>query len=114
MRPGLSVRLHCHKPNCEHQTESKDQRDELAPPHALHPKGKDQRSSIAGRAVHRSKSGHSMSAKGQMQTSCSAWTLSALPPKADKLQTFRFVRLVPKADSCSAAKSLFDHLVGAG
>ena len=24
------MRLHCHKPNCEHQTESKDQNDELA------------------------------------------------------------------------------------
>src|SRR5215831_6275461 len=28
----------------------------------------------------------------------------ALPPKADKLQTFRDVRLVPKADICAAGK----------
>jgi hypothetical protein len=30
--------------------------------------------------------------------------MSALPPKADKQQMAWFVRLVPKADSCSAAK----------
>jgi hypothetical protein len=30
--------------------------------------------------------------------------MSALPPKADKEQMARFVRFVPKADSCSAAK----------
>ena len=40
--------------------------------------------------------------------------MSALPPKADKERTSRYVRFVPKADSCSAAKRiLFDHLVGA-
>jgi|SRR6516162_2473005 len=39
--------------------------------------------------------------------------LSALPPKADKRQMSRYVCFVPKADSCSAAKSpLFEHLVG--
>jgi len=39
--------------------------------------------------------------------------MSALPPKADKQQTFRFVRLVPKADSCTAANDqLSNRLVG--
>src|SRR6516165_3591340 len=39
--------------------------------------------------------------------------MSALPPKADKRQMSRHVCFVPKADSCSAAKSpLFEHLVG--
>src|SRR5262245_6401119 len=34
-----------------------------------------------------------------------AEVLSALPPKADKEQTSRYVRFVPKADSCTAAKA---------
>src|SRR5262249_27907692 len=39
--------------------------------------------------------------------------MSALPLKADKWQTSRYGRLVPKADICSAANcSLFDHPVG--
>ena len=39
--------------------------------------------------------------------------MSALPPKADMGELSRNVRLVPKADSCTAAKApLFDHLVG--
>ena len=44
--------------------------------------------------------------------------LSALPPKADKQQTFLYVRLVPKPDSCTATydlhgcNDLLDHLVG--
>src|SRR5262249_32585051 len=43
---------------------------------------------------------------------------SALPPKADKQQTFLYVRLVPKPDSCTATydlhgcNDLLDHLVG--
>src|SRR5215813_8888869 len=38
--------------------------------------------------------------------------MSALPPEADKKQTCRDVRFVPKADIRSAAdSSLFDHLV---
>src|SRR5215471_6821642 len=32
--------------------------------------------------------------------------MSALPPKADKQQMARFVRLVPKADSCTAIKRI--------
>ena len=37
---------------------------------------------------------------------------SALPPKADSSRTSGHVRLVPIADSCTAAKeALFDHLV---
>src|SRR5215468_7996303 len=42
--------------------------------------------------------------------------MSALPPKADKAQTCRHVRLVPKGDICSAANTLclFNHLVCAG
>src|SRR5262249_51330949 len=53
-----------------------------------------------------------MSALGQKRTSPAYLAMSALPPKADKQQTFRYVRFVPKADSCSAA-NLFDHFVGA-
>jgi hypothetical protein len=45
-----------------------------------------------------------MSALGQKQTSRPAWTLSALPPKADKQGKGRLVRFVPKADICAAAK----------
>ena len=41
------------------------------------------------------------------------WTLSALPPKADKQQVVTFVRFVPKADSCTAANDqLSNRLVG--
>jgi len=39
-----------------------------------------------------------MSALGQKQTSRPAWTLSALPLKADKAQSCWHVRFVPKAD----------------
>jgi hypothetical protein len=40
--------------------------------------------------------------------------MSALPPKADIRERVLDVRFGPKADSCSAAKSvLFDHLIGA-
>jgi hypothetical protein len=40
--------------------------------------------------------------------------MSALPPKADKQTKSRFVRFVPEADICTAAKKpLFDHLVAA-
>ena|SRR6516162_11219865 len=41
---------------------------------------------------------------GQKQTSRPAWTLSALPPKADIERHDWHVRLVPKADSCSAKR----------
>ena len=41
---------------------------------------------------------------GHKQTWHLAWALSALPLKADKQQTFRNVRFVPKADECTAAK----------
>jgi hypothetical protein len=41
--------------------------------------------------------------------------ISATPPKADVIHRHGFRRLVPKADSCTAAKSpLFNHLVGTG
>jgi hypothetical protein len=40
--------------------------------------------------------------------------MSTLPPKADIAERDRHVRFVPKADSCTAAKKLFDHLVSAG
>ena len=33
-------------------------------------------------------------------------TMSALPPNADIAESDRHVRFVPKADSCSAAKSI--------
>ena len=39
--------------------------------------------------------------------------MSALPPKADIGTKQRDVGFVPKADICSAAILLFDHLVGA-
>jgi hypothetical protein len=32
--------------------------------------------------------------------------MSAFDPKADKHQTSQFVRFVPKADSCTAAKDI--------
>jgi hypothetical protein len=56
--------------------------------------------------VHRSKSGPPMSASGQKQTSRPAWTLSALPPKADIERHDWHVCLVPKADSCTATSDL--------
>jgi hypothetical protein len=41
--------------------------------------------------------------------------MSALPPKADIAESDWHLRFVPKADSCSAAKSvLFDHVIGFG
>ena len=43
---------------------------------------------------------------GQKQTSRPAWTLSALPPKADMRELPPYVRFVPKADSCSAKRFL--------
>src|SRR5262252_2492838 len=47
-----------------------------------------------------------MSALGQKQTLGKARLMSALPPKADMVQHGRDVCFVPKADSCSAAKSI--------
>jgi len=38
-----------------------------------------------------------------MPSTRSRGVMSALPPKADKEQTCRHVRFVPKADSCTAA-----------
>jgi hypothetical protein len=40
--------------------------------------------------------------------------MSAVPPKADIHWSDWSVRFVPIADSCTAAKNLIDHLVGAG
>ena len=49
----------------------------------------------------------------QERTSPAYSAMSALPPKADKLQRFRDVRFVPKADLRTAAKNrLFDHPIG--
>jgi N12 class adenine-specific DNA methylase len=48
-----------------------------------------------------------MSAMGQQRTSLAYLAMSALPPKADKQQMSRFVRLVPQADSCTAANRQF-------
>jgi hypothetical protein len=53
--------------------------------------------------VHRSKSGRLMSALGQERTSPAYLAMSALPLKADKQQTCRNVRFVPKADKRAAA-----------
>jgi hypothetical protein len=56
-----------------------------------------------------------MSALGQNRTWRGECAMSALPPKADIVQHGGNVRFVPKADSCTAAKTaLFDYLVGAG
>jgi hypothetical protein len=56
-----------------------------------------------------------MSAVGQKQTSRPAWTMSALPPKADIEPHDGHVRFVPKADKRAAAKvPLFDHRAGTG
>jgi hypothetical protein len=53
-----------------------------------------------------------MSALGQKQTFPRVRPMSALHPKADIDRRDDDVRFVPKADSCTAAKSvLFDHLV---
>src|SRR5262249_6822778 len=41
-------------------------------------------------------------------TPCAHRWMSALPPKADKEQTSRDVRFVPKADSCTAANDVRD------
>src|SRR5258708_29000065 len=38
--------------------------------------------------------------------------MSVLPSRADIVRPPRHVRLVPTGDSCIAAKSLFDHLIG--
>jgi hypothetical protein len=50
------------------------------------------------KTVHRSKRRPLMPALGQERTSPAYSAMSALPPKADKLQTFRDVRFVPEAD----------------
>jgi hypothetical protein len=56
-----------------------------------------------------------MTAMGHEQTQRHHTAMSALPLKADKTHTCWHVRLVPKADICSAANcSLFDDLVGSG
>src|SRR5262245_52885483 len=60
------------------------------------------------RPLHCGISGPSMSASGHKQTKRHHGAMSALPPKADKEQTCRDVRFVPKADICSAAKSIND------
>src|SRR5262245_48845560 len=52
-----------------------------------------------------------MSESDQQRTSQRHLTWSALPPKADIRDWHRYVRFVPKADSCSAAclgRSLFE------
>src|SRR5262249_11034117 len=46
--------------------------------------------------------------RGKKLTQRHHGAMSALPPKADKEQTCRNVRFVPKADICSAAKSIND------
>jgi hypothetical protein len=52
-----------------------------------------------------------MSVMGQKQTSNSQQVMSALPPIADITACTWNVCFGPKADSCTAAKNLFDHLV---
>jgi hypothetical protein len=54
---------------------------------------------------------HLSTPRGALQRS--AWTLSALPPKADIERQDWHVCFVPKAD-IRIATDLFDHLVGAG
>ena len=57
-----------------------------------------------------------MSALGQKRTCAVQRGMSALPPKADMCGATRYVRFVPIADSCTAAKRnrYFDHLVDSG
>jgi hypothetical protein len=55
-----------------------------------------------------------MSALGQKRTFEHDYIMSALPPKADIAKRDRDVRFGPLADSCTAERSLFDHLVGDG
>jgi hypothetical protein len=47
-----------------------------------------------------------MSALGQKQTLRLVRLTSALPPKADMAKRDHHVRFVPKADSCTAARSI--------
>ena len=42
--------------------------------------------------MHRSKIDHSLSGLGHKQTKRPAWSLSALPPKADKQESLRYVK----------------------
>src|SRR6516164_11451203 len=55
-----------------------------------------------------------MSALGQKRTSRSVEAMSALPPKADIGTHAPNVRFVPKADICSAAKSVAFNTPDAG
>jgi hypothetical protein len=55
---------------------------------------------------------NAMSALGQKQTSRLVRVMSALPPKADIAECRRYVRFVPKADSCSAA-AVANRTIGA-
>jgi hypothetical protein len=66
------------------------------------------------KTVHRSNIDGRMSELGHKQTSRHPQAMSALPPKADMGAASRLVRYVPKGDIRSAAKLLFDHLVGHG
>src|SRR5262245_54371681 len=67
-----------------------------------------------GSGQHRRASITSSARPAVMTTERRLSQMSALPPKADKQQTFRFVRFVPKADIRIAALApLLDHLVGA-
>src|SRR5713226_3076112 len=51
---------------------------------------------------------------GQKRKCPSSRGTSVLPSGADIVSLPRHVRLVPLPDSCTAAKSLFDHLIGTG
>src|SRR5262249_20503564 len=53
-----------------------------------------------------------MTTPGQERTSSVHLAMSALPRKPDIEQTCRHVRLVPKADSCSAAKNTLIRSAG--
>jgi hypothetical protein len=59
----------------------------------------------SGASLHGGNPGPLMYALGQKQTSRLEAAMSALPPKADIAQRRPDVRFVPKADSCTAAKT---------
>jgi hypothetical protein len=92
-----------------------EKRDEIAPSHGR-PQGQwitDNYSRV--RAVHRSKSGRTITAPGHTRSFRDVCSMSALVHFTDSSRTSPEVREVPIASQRTAAKKapLFDHLVGA-
>jgi len=85
-------------------------RDELTPFHQQILPCFEAEDTTAGELLHCGISTEPLSALGQERTSPTYLAMSALPLKADKQQTCRNVRFVPKADSCTAAKKRRDSI----